>query len=98
MFNRGLINYVDIRAKCCHLKILTCKGALGQVFIIIYRLVKHSVMLVFSTQDCELLPPRIRELIGSVIGGRAPATQGSSGPCVYCRKPGVRSLYTYVAS
>jgi hypothetical protein len=41
---------------------------------------------------------RIREHIGSVIGGRVPATQGSSGPCVYCRKPGVRSLYTYVAS
>ncbi len=40
--------------------------------------------------------PRIREHIGSVIGGRVPATQGSSGPCVYCRKPGVRSLYTYV--
>ncbi len=42
--------------------------------------------------------PRIREHTGSVIGGRVPATQGSSGPCVYCRKPGVRSLYTYVAS
>jgi hypothetical protein len=23
------------------------------------------------------------------------AGQGSSGPCVYCRKPGVRSVYTY---
>jgi hypothetical protein len=42
--------------------------------------------------------PRIREHIGSVIGGRVPATQGSSGPCVYCHKPGVRSMYTYVAS
>jgi hypothetical protein len=42
--------------------------------------------------------PRIREHIGSVIGGRVPAAQGSSGSCVYCRKPGVRSLYTYVAS
>jgi hypothetical protein len=42
--------------------------------------------------------PRIREHTGSVIGGRVPATQGSSGPCVYCRKPGVRSLYTCVAS
>jgi hypothetical protein len=33
---------------------------------------------------------RIREYIGSVIGGRVSATQGSSGPCVYCRKPGMR--------
>ncbi len=42
--------------------------------------------------------PRIREYIGSVIGGRVPASQGSSGPCVHFRKPSVRSLYTYVAS
>ncbi len=44
---------------------------------------------------------RIREYTGSVIGGGGggvPATQGSSGPSVYCRKPCVRSLYNYVAS
>ena len=53
----------------------------------------------FSSEICpNTSSPRIREHIGSVIGGRVPATQGSSGPCVYCRKPGVRSLFTYVAS
>jgi hypothetical protein len=51
-----------------------------------------------AVESCKMLGPRIREHIGSVIGGRVPATQGSSGPCVYCRKPGVRSLYAYVAS
>ncbi len=30
---QGLINYVDTKAKCRHLKILTCKGTLRQVFI-----------------------------------------------------------------
>jgi hypothetical protein len=29
----GLINYIDIKAKCCHLKKLTCKGTLRQLFI-----------------------------------------------------------------
>ncbi len=33
-----LINYVDTKAKCCHLKKLTCTCTLRQVFIIIFRL------------------------------------------------------------
>ncbi len=54
----GLINYKDTKTKCkCrHLKNLTCKGTLRQVFIRVYRLEIQSVMLVFSTQLCELLP------------------------------------------
>jgi len=66
---------------------------------------KHHTVLPYSKiERLQATPsplpplPRIREHIGSVIGGRVPAAQGSSGPCVYCRKPGVRSLYTYVAS
>jgi hypothetical protein len=51
-FKHGLINNVDTKAKCRHLKKLTCKGALRQVFIRVYRL---TVTLVFSTQLCELL-------------------------------------------
>ena len=51
----GLINYIDTKAKCRHLKKLTCKGALRQSFIRVYRLEIQSVMLVFSTQLCELL-------------------------------------------
>jgi hypothetical protein len=51
----GQINYVDTTAKCRHLKILTCKGTLRQVFIRVYRLEIQSVMFVFSTQICELL-------------------------------------------
>ncbi len=54
--SHGLINYIDTKAKCLHLKKLTCKGTLRQVFIRVYRLEIQSVMLVFSSQLCELLP------------------------------------------
>jgi hypothetical protein len=46
----------DTMAKCHNLKLLTCKGTLRQVLIRVYRLEIISVMLVFSTQICELLP------------------------------------------
>jgi hypothetical protein len=52
----GLVTYIDTKAKCRHLKKLTCKGTLRPVFIRVYRLEIQSVMLVFSTQHCELLP------------------------------------------
>ncbi len=32
----GLINYIDTKAKCRHLKILTCKRTLRQVLIRVY--------------------------------------------------------------
>jgi hypothetical protein len=48
------IYYKDIKAR--HLKKLTCKGTLQEVFIRVYRHVIQSVMLVFSTQLFELLP------------------------------------------
>ncbi len=47
---------VYTKAKCRHLKIWNCKGTLRQVFIRVYGLERQSVMLVFSTQLCELLP------------------------------------------
>jgi hypothetical protein len=43
----GLINFVDTKAKCRHLKKLICKGTLRQAFIRVYRLDMQSVMLVF---------------------------------------------------
>ena len=46
-----LLNIIDR-----HLKNLTCKGTLRQLFIRVYRLEIQSVMFVFSTQLCELLP------------------------------------------
>ncbi len=49
----GLINNIETKAKCRHLQKLTCKG---QVFIRVHRLKMQSIMLVFSTQLCELLP------------------------------------------
>jgi hypothetical protein len=52
----GLINYTSTKAKCCHLKKLTCKGTLWQVFTRVYRLEIHLVKLVFSTQLCEIMP------------------------------------------
>jgi hypothetical protein len=51
----GLINSKDTKTKCRHLKKFTCKGTLRQVIIRVYRLEILSVMLVFSTQLCELL-------------------------------------------
>jgi hypothetical protein len=53
-FYHGLINYIVTKAKCRHLKKLTYKGTLQQVFIEVNRLATHSGML--STQLCELLP------------------------------------------
>jgi hypothetical protein len=52
----GLINFMNTKAKCRHLKKLTCTGTLRQVFIGVYRLEIPPFMLVFSTQHCELLP------------------------------------------
>jgi hypothetical protein len=54
--DHGLINYIETKAKGCHLKKFTCKGTLRQVFIIVYRLELHfNHMLVFLTQLCEVL-------------------------------------------
>ncbi len=52
----GLINYIDTKAKCRHPKILNYIGTLRQVCIKVYSLDIKSVMLVFSTQLCKLLP------------------------------------------
>jgi hypothetical protein len=43
------------QSKMSSSKILACKGTLRQVFIRVYRLEVQLVMLVFSTQLCELL-------------------------------------------
>jgi hypothetical protein len=54
--DHGLINYIETKAKGCHLKKFTCKGTLRQVFIRVYRLEIHfNHMLVFLTQLCKLL-------------------------------------------
>ncbi len=53
--HHGLINYIDTKSKCRHLKNLAFKGTLRQVFIRVSRFEIHSVMFVFSTQLCELL-------------------------------------------
>jgi hypothetical protein len=50
------IIYIDNKSKNRHLIKLSCKGTLRQVFIRVFRLEIQSVMLVFSTQLCELLP------------------------------------------
>ncbi len=51
---RWLINYKRHQSKTSSSKKLTCKWTLRQVFIRVYRLEIQSVMLVFSTQLCEL--------------------------------------------
>jgi hypothetical protein len=53
----GMYHGLKKTPKQCHyLKLLTCKETLWQVFIRVYRLEITSVMFVFSTQICELLP------------------------------------------
>ena len=47
-------------------KKFTCKWTVRQVFIRVYRLEIQSVMLVFSTEFCELLPlpqPSLQKLL-----------------------------------
>ncbi len=53
--DHGLVNYIDTKANCSHLKKLTGKWTLRQVFIRVFRLEIQSVILVFSTQLCELM-------------------------------------------
>jgi hypothetical protein len=56
----GLSNYIDTKAKCCHLKILTCNGTLLQVFIRVYRLEIQSVMLrYFRPSFVNCCPPNL---------------------------------------
>jgi hypothetical protein len=58
--DHGLINYIETKAKGCHLKKFTCKGTLRQVFIRVYRLELHfNHILVVLTQLCELLSPKL---------------------------------------
>jgi len=45
LWSHRLINYIDTKAKCRHLKKLTCKGTLRQLFMrVYYRLEIQSVM------------------------------------------------------
>ncbi len=52
LFLHRLVNYIDTKVQCCHLKSLTCKGILRQVFIRVYRIEIQSVKLVFSAKLC----------------------------------------------
>ncbi len=56
--SHGLMNNIYTKAKYRrHLKEFTAvKGLLRQVFIRVHRLVMQLVILVFSTQLCELIP------------------------------------------
>jgi hypothetical protein len=53
--NHGLIDNIDTKTKCRHLKKLTCKGLCGR-FLLECLKTGDRDMLVFSTQLCELLP------------------------------------------
>ncbi len=84
-----LINYTDTKAKCRHLKKLTCKGTLRQVFIRVYRLEIHSVMLVFRPSFANCCP-------SNLLSGSTPPTPTSPFPVwisihvLYIRIPCVR--------
>jgi hypothetical protein len=54
----GLTNYIDTKAKCCHLKISTFKGTLRQLFSCLSEFIDwrgDTVILVVPTQLCEVL-------------------------------------------
>ncbi len=67
--NHGLINYKDTEAKCRHLKKLTCKGTLRQVFISLWTgdtvghvsifdpALRTVAPLIFSLVQLSPLPP-----------------------------------------
>jgi hypothetical protein len=55
----GLINYIDITANWCHLKKLTCKGTLRQLFFRVYILEIQSVMWVFRPSFVNCYPSNI---------------------------------------
>jgi hypothetical protein len=53
----GLINYMDTKTKCRHLKKIDLERDFAAgVYIRVYRLAIQSAILVFSTQLCDLLP------------------------------------------
>ncbi len=54
-----LINYIDIKSKCHHLKKLTSKETLRQVFIRVYRLEIKLVMLVFRPSFVNCCPSNL---------------------------------------
>ena len=54
-WNHGLIHFKDNNTECRYQNKLTCKKTLWHGFIRVYRLEIQSVMLVFSTQLCEML-------------------------------------------
>jgi hypothetical protein len=63
--NQGItINFIDTKAKCFYLKKFVYKGTWLKVFIRVYRLEKHPVMLVFSTQ---LFDPAAKSLYRSIF-------------------------------
>jgi hypothetical protein len=54
--DHGLVNYIDNKAKCRHLKKFTCIGTLRQVFIRVYKLLIRSLMLVFRPSFVNCFP------------------------------------------
>jgi hypothetical protein len=69
-------------------KKVTCKGTLRQVFIRVYRLVIHSVMLVFSTQLRELLPLLTFSLVSSTPPPTIPCVNEYTVYTVQCARGG----------
>ncbi len=55
-FNRGLINYIDTKAKCLHIRKFYMQRDLAAGFFQSLQRLQSAIMLVFSTQLCELLP------------------------------------------
>ncbi len=73
-------------------KKLTCKETLRKVFVRVYRREITSVMLVFSTQLCKLLPLYSNLLFGS-NPKQKPRRGGGLRQTNTCRKVPYRSIF-----
>ncbi len=78
----GIINYVDTKPKCRHLKKLTCKGTLRQVFISLWTgdTVSHVDIFLPSFVNCysldQLSPPLPPSLCESILYTRIQCVRG----------------------
>jgi hypothetical protein len=87
----GLINHKDSKTKWGYPKKLTYKGTLRQVFIRAYRMKIQSVIFLFLTQLCELLPLFLDLLPSSLCQSTGYTDSGGGGGCrvlletIFCR-------------
>ncbi len=85
--------YIDIKAKCSHLKKLTCKGTLRQVFIRLYRQ-EIQLVLYFQPSFVNCCPSNL--LSGSTLPQSPPPSLLKVhilNTHILCRRGGVMGFW-----